>query len=207
MKFKQFAHWFRNSFWYHYKWHTLGALFGVILITMMIVELANREHPDFTYVMALESVALSEQLNELDSLAEGVLKDTNGDGEVLVRGTMLGFDDRTQMGMAARIKFTAELSDSNMLLFILDEPTATQRQELIGAFLPLSELGLPSEPAYPHMLRVDDSPVFRRMGLQDNIRLYACIKALPTDERAKDDVRAAYEQAVEMVRLLINKDI
>ncbi len=76
-----FLRWLDN-FWYHYKWHTLGVLFALIVVTVCTLQTCSKEKHDLTLVYAgpvsLTDADLTGADQLLDRLAPG---DFDGDGE------------------------------------------------------------------------------------------------------------------------------
>ncbi len=204
MKMKRFLHWFQNSFWFHYKWHTLGALFVGVLVILFVIDMVNKENPDFSYIVAFEGYALPDLLTGIDRSAEEVLSDINGDGKVIVSGEALGLDD-SQMGVASRVKFTTMLVDANNLVFILDTPTMNMLAREENAFVPLDTLGLPVDDGNPSFLRVDQTPAFQALGLTGDFPLYLCLKQLTQEQLLQPHTQAQMQQAVAFARFLLQE--
>ena len=200
MSIKSFAHWFQNSFWYHYKWHAVAGLCVTLFAVSFIVSLIGRERPDFSYLFAIEDQPGPAPLEAWNEFAEQRLSDSNGDGKVIVRGVGLGFND-SPAGIANRITFTALMTDDETLLMVLDESALAGFEGQADVFLPLSELGLPSEPGRPWLLRVEPPVLYRRLGIERNF--YLCVKALTPEKRARSGTQTLYEQAAEFGRMLL----
>ncbi|MBQ8719759.1 MAG: hypothetical protein IJY65_01875 [Clostridia bacterium] len=85
-----FLHWFDN-FWYHYKWHSIVAIFLVFTITVCSVQMCTKDNPD-AYIMYAGNTVISKTNGEGGispfQTATASLKkhaeDYNGDGEVYV---------------------------------------------------------------------------------------------------------------------------
>lgn len=44
-----------ENYWYHYKWHTIGALFIVVVLAITIGQMVNRDDPDYTIMLVTEN--------------------------------------------------------------------------------------------------------------------------------------------------------
>lgn len=204
---KRFAHWFMNSFWYHYKWQTVGALLVFVFIALFVRDIATRENPDFTYLLVHDDIVIDEQLTELSALAEEVLPDINGDGRVIVRGQALTFYDDGEIGMSNRIRLQAMLTDGMAVLYLLDESNADHLTDTMGeVFGPLSAWGLPSDEDCSWRLRVENCPLVRRMGFSGEEPLYVCLRDWTEDMQNDPDIAARYEAAALVVGLLLETE-
>ena len=200
-RLKRAGHWFTNVFWYHYKWHAVIALFLTLVAGYSLVSIINQERPDFTYLFAVEGrLVEAEVLDEWNQSAGDRLADVNGDGKVVVFGSPLGFDG-SEYGMANRMKFTAEISSDDLLLLVVDESTLAGFEDQSDFFLPLGELGLPSDPDRLWTLRVEPPAGIRMRGVEE--AFYLCVKDLPPEKRARPEIRAQYEQAAVFAGMLI----
>ncbi len=76
---------FLENFWYHYKWHFLGAVFLLFVIITLIVQTATKEDADIKILMAGPyRSTLTQRANMKLGLAEVLGEDYNGDGEKVV---------------------------------------------------------------------------------------------------------------------------
>lgn len=82
--------WLEN-FWYHYKWHTLAALFAVVVLTVCLVQCSKQKKYDM-YVMYAGGEAFSRQseggdipeYNQFVSALEKFAADYDGNGKTLL---------------------------------------------------------------------------------------------------------------------------
>lgn len=80
-----------ENFWYHYKWHSLIALFLVFTVTICSLQMCSKKEYDINILYAGEHGVNREnkggdasEYNKILSSLETVSKDTNGDGDLLV---------------------------------------------------------------------------------------------------------------------------
>jgi len=72
--------WLEN-YWYHYKWHTLIAAFFVIMLTVMGVQMCNREDDDIYIIYAGAELISDERREHIkDAFQQVMPKDYDGDG-------------------------------------------------------------------------------------------------------------------------------
>lgn len=122
--------WFEN-YWYHYKWHTIGGLFVLFLLAMLVHDMVSKEKYDAEISIHTSTIVIEEQRERLEQLIEPYAVDSDGDGTVNVGITaniFPGDDGNPQLFMAAQTKFMAEMSDGVAMILILDDYT----YELIG---------------------------------------------------------------------------
>ena len=199
MTLRQFSHWFENKFWYHYKWHAIGVIGAVLMLALFVTSVINRETPDFIYLLAVEDFFGELQLDEWDDPAREHLSDLNGDGRVIIQSLFLAFDD-SEMGMAARVKFTAEMLNDDLILMVVDKKTLSTLRDDTGFLLDLSELGLSPPEGSPWCKRVEPPSLLRQAGVKSDF--YLCVKALSPQKRARPEVQASYEQAAAFARMI-----
>lgn len=71
-----------KNFWYYYKWHTLIALFFVVVITIMAVQHLGREKYDIRILYGGPAIISDTRSAEITGAFQSVLtRDMNGDGK------------------------------------------------------------------------------------------------------------------------------
>ena len=196
-------YWFRNVFWYHYRWHTIGALCAVFFVVYFTVSMVTKETPDFCYMLVADELGMDLPVDEWDGPAAEILGDLNGDGKVVIYGLMLGFSN-SEMGMASRVKFFAEMTNEELLLIVMDEKLIEEMGDMAATgdgLMPLADLGLPSEAGRPWLVRVEPPPLFRAIGVERDFYLF--VKALTPEKRERPEVRARFEQAAKFAKMLL----
>ncbi len=75
-----------DNYWYHYKWHTIIALFLVVVILICSFQMFKKEKYDFEVLYAGPSTLLNDRQTVLDIQAafSDLLTDRTGDGKVTV---------------------------------------------------------------------------------------------------------------------------
>lgn len=73
-----------DNFWYHYKWHTIGGIFALVLIVFFAKDVLFRTNPDATIILATASPLPAETAESLQTALEEVAWDFNGDGKVSI---------------------------------------------------------------------------------------------------------------------------
>ncbi len=74
MKGDSVARW--ENFWYHYKWHTLAVVFGVVVVLVCLLQMCGKESGDISFLQ-VGDVTLAPPHQEAigDSLTDQVLND------------------------------------------------------------------------------------------------------------------------------------
>ncbi|MDR3207230.1 MAG: hypothetical protein LBT60_02760 [Oscillospiraceae bacterium] len=201
MTFRRFSHWWRNSFWFHYKWHSLGVLALLALLALIFTEVLGRVHPDLYYTATLKGIGISTSFDELDAHLLPLMEDLNGDGQIVLQSELLGVDE-SEIGMAVGMKFTIQLLDDNISLFLLDRATADELAEQSDAFLPMADFGLTGEADEPWLLRVDDKPMLSGIPVLEGRPFYACVKVFSPAEWENPDIRARFDQIGVLLRAM-----
>lgn len=77
-----FLKWIEN-FWYHYKWHTIIALFFAVLLIVLIVQIAGREKYDISVIYCGPEKLDGEDLEKISAAFSEIMdEDYNGDGKM-----------------------------------------------------------------------------------------------------------------------------
>lgn len=74
-----------ENFWYHYKWAFWGAVFGVVALTVVIVQACTVNKPDYNVVFVSETAYTDAMLAVLEERMADYGEDLDGDGETEVQ--------------------------------------------------------------------------------------------------------------------------
>lgn len=125
-----------ENYWYHYKWHTLGAITAAIVLTVLIVQMVTKEKPDYELVVVTKNAVLQETLDHMEAALEQYGRDLNGDGQVDVRiqNIWLG-ESQDQMAVANQQRFVLSISTGDAMFYaftpeVYQDRILTQEQEL-----------------------------------------------------------------------------
>lgn len=109
-----------ENYWYHYKWHTLGALFVIVVLTVLIGQMVNRDDPDYTLMLATEYGVPDTAMQRFTAELEAVGRDLDEDGKVEVQVIAVAMGDgQTDVASAQRIMVHIAAGD---VLFFAFEP-------------------------------------------------------------------------------------
>lgn len=114
-----------ENYWYYYKYHTLAAVFVLIMICVFINDKLQQVDYDYRISAVTDYNLAEEQLNRLEEAFTNVADDRNGDGEihVLVSNYTITKDgnENPQVEMANQTKFMADLETGDSLIFIYSD--------------------------------------------------------------------------------------
>ena len=146
----KFLKWLDN-YWYHYKWPTIIVAFFLIIGTISVVQLFNRETYD-AYIMYVgdETIPDTQYQDIMDSLKQ-VSKDYNQDGEHNINFSKMSFISDEENEMASTVNAGTVQYLSNMVVqpyyLYLMSPAVYDTYKDSGIFIPISEVvdGVPAE--------------------------------------------------------------
>jgi len=142
-----------ENYWYHYKWHTLGGIFLVAVLAVMLGHLLVRNTPDYRVLLLTERAYTTQEVDALELLLTPYGEDLDGDGqvEITVTNCMLGEQVKQQYNSNIQM-FQANLMAGDVMCFIWDAKTYEQQvpavEELMQednvflAQLPIEHAGL-----------------------------------------------------------------
>ncbi len=184
---ERFKHWFTNSYWYHYKVHTIVGILAVIILVFMINDFANRREADYSYVIATNLPVTTESVAEITNLFAEVGSDTNADGVADYYCDALYMDPNSEMGMVNIQKFTVCFLEDLKSLYLFDDYMGAQFEEGEG-FINLQELGFKTKENAPWIAVLENLPILIRAGLNVSVDfeekrvMYACIRATNNED-------------------------
>lgn len=108
-----------SNYWYYYKWHTLFGVFVLILLTITLVECAQKKTPDLSIAYASQNYVNTDKFQDDMSAFIG---DVNGDGAeyVFCNNLLLATDVKTEQDLAVSQKLLLLFVDKETRLFIMD---------------------------------------------------------------------------------------
>jgi hypothetical protein len=128
LKFKgeevTFLGWLDNV-WYHFKWHTIGAIALIAVVSVMVVQCASREKYDFITVLYTHTAVESGRIEKIEEYIEQYAEDIDGDGKVSVQVVDCSFIDtnsNSQSNQAAIAKIQAMIAaEPKAVMYIFDD--------------------------------------------------------------------------------------
>jgi len=74
-----------DNFLYHYKWHTIAVVAGVILLAFFLRDTLFRTSPDLTLIIATARYVSQAETDGLQAALKKYMPDLNGDGKISVQ--------------------------------------------------------------------------------------------------------------------------
>ena len=74
-----------QNYWFHFKWYTLGTIFAVVVIAILVCQCANKVNYDMKVMYFTYTPVLDEQTEGIENYFKTLSKDINGDGEVNIQ--------------------------------------------------------------------------------------------------------------------------
>lgn len=116
--------WLEN-YWYHYKWHTMIALFLVVTIGVSVTQCAAKPNYDQSAVLYCDRTIMENTALALETQLTKRATDFNGDGQTLLGVYNVSYDsDGTNPQNATYAnsqKLMVMISSADYVLYIVDE--------------------------------------------------------------------------------------
>ena len=181
----KFLKWLDN-YWYHYKWHTLIVAFFLLLLTVCLVQCAQKEEGDVGISVACNltlTEAQSKALEDALGLAVASDYDQNGIKEAAVLLYSIFSEDQLRALYTAPDPITGEpVFDSSG--YQAAKQYNAERMENMQTYLMTGDCGVwfVSPYVYETMMK-DRLPIVKtvKLGETDFYRYYDALKVLPED--------------------------
>lgn len=137
-----------ENYWYYYKWHTLAAVFVIIVVAITARQCATRVDPDMSVALVTKSVEVPQQTcDQLAGVFQKYTADVNHDGRKVVQ--VYNYDlasTNPQVQEAQSAKLMADLSAGTNVIFITDSDAYAYLEKSGPLFASLNTLvpGAPS---------------------------------------------------------------
>lgn len=114
-----------QNYWYHFKWHTIGALALAVVLAFMVGQCATREKFDFIAVIYTHSTIESSRMEKMEEYIEKFAEDIDGDGKVsvqIVDCSVIEGSTNSAMNQTAMSKLQAMIAaEPKAMLYIFDD--------------------------------------------------------------------------------------
>ncbi len=121
-----------ENFWYHNKWIAIGAAALCLVAVICVVQIITRPKYDCQVVVYMDNFMDKASSEALQAQLEKYCPDTNGDGEVnvLIVDCCVYKNMSTSQMKDVLDRVQAQLMDPSSVLFIVDDETITQLDEI-----------------------------------------------------------------------------
>ena len=113
-----------ENFWYHHKLKFWLILFAVVVLTILIVQTAKKDNPDYRVMLLTEDLYGAQDLAALETLLEQYGEDLDGDGKVEIQVENCQYGPHVEQTKNSGIQqVQAHLVAADRMFFIM-EPDA-----------------------------------------------------------------------------------
>lgn len=131
-KIDKIKYWFTNVFWFHYRFHTIAVLGGLVILAAVIQSCVTNRDPDFTVAVVTYMPLTYNETEKLREELAGHIGDINGDGIETAEFLHLNFGaSDPQIEASMRMMVAAQAQRNSILLFIFDGDTLEELRELM----------------------------------------------------------------------------
>ena len=210
----KFLKWLDN-YWYHYKWHTIIVSFFLIIGTISMVQIFNREKYD-AYVMYVGDKAIPDtQYHDIMQSLKEVSSDYDGDKKHTINFSQTAFITDPENNLASSINASAIQYLSNLVvqpyyIYLMDVEVYKLYKDS-GVFVPISEIvsDLPEEWYYDdtavYFDKTDYANSFAGVdNLGENTLLVIKIMPYASSKRVAAQERQAYDNHLDMLKNILS---
>lgn len=129
-----------QNYWFHFKWHTIGIVFTLIVLIVLITQCSGRTNWDMQVIYFTYTPAIDSQTNMIGDYLESISKDINGDGEVNISVVNCSVPDgnhNSQYNRTVLMKLQAMITaEPTAMLYITDSESVKyfENEALSGIF-------------------------------------------------------------------------
>lgn len=113
-----------QNYWFHFKWHTIGIVFTLIVLIVLITQCSGRTNWDMQVIYFTYTPAIDNQTDMIGDYLESISKDINGDGEVNISVVNCSVPDgnhNSQYNRTVLMKLQAMITaEPTAMLYITD---------------------------------------------------------------------------------------
>ena len=210
----KFLKWLDN-YWYHYKWHTIIVSFFLLIGTISMVQIFNRETYD-AYVMYVgDAVIPDTQYYDIMQSLKEVSSDYDGDENHTINFSKTAFITDPENDMASSVNASAIQYLSNLVvqpyyIYLMDAEVYKLYQDS-DIFVPISEIvsDIPEDWFYDdtaiYFDRTDYANSFAGVdNLGENTLLVIKIMPYASSKRVAAQERRAYDNHLDMLTNILS---
>jgi len=126
-----------SHFWGYYKWYVAGAIFALLLATMLACDIIGGTEPDLTILYVSETAVPSENLRELEAYFAEILTNANNGEPATVSIIQIVVDPNnitTDRDVAAIQSFQVQFVSGAAKLFIASPTFLERMQQFDGGY-------------------------------------------------------------------------
>lgn len=199
-----------DNFWYHYKFHVLGGVFALSLITTFIYSIVSKPKYDCSLVLVTQRPFDSTQ--EFFNLhADKILPDFDNNGATILDVlpiTLVEYNDKALVdpnaAMANQAKLLGVLSGGENFLYLVDDFTYEELEKFGVAFDDIEDLDPGNERIDGDKYALGNSEVSRLWEMGELMEEYSlCIMDYSKFEKRSEDMDEAYNRQLEFLKSIL----
>lgn len=201
-----FKAWLEN-YWYHYKWHTIIALFLVVTIGVSVTQCAAKPNYDQSAVLYCDRTVMANTALALEGELTKRATDLNGDGQVLLGVYDVSYDsdgvNPQNAGYANSQKLMVMVSSADYVLYIVDEYGYKRLMEEMQLFETYDFLPDKEGTAW-NWKGSSLQKAFQNSKLPEN--LYFCIRRVAGTSGESEEALQQARHAAALLKTLVEED-
>ena len=190
-----------ENYWYHFKVHTILAVFLAVVIAILTVQCATKEKYDMTVMYFAYSVANDAQINKMEEYFEKYAEDVDGNGEVNVCIINCSFNPQNTDPNYRNVSLVKVQSiiaaETEVVLFVMDEDGEKY-------FDDAWENSLFTEKMQPLNDDFYNDTKIEKLSLPENLRMGLRVIE-GTSFEGKEEAKAAFETSKKVYEKIINQ--
>ncbi len=204
-------------FWDYYKWHTIAVAAAVIAIVSTVVQVANQDRYDGSFVCAGDVAFPMEYADKFESYIEEAVDDIDSNGEKAVLFEQLTFSENdvdAQYSAAMRMKFDLKLQTNESFAFIMDKNLAEKTlasPDTEGCFATtdewltekVSEENIYYSDGKPYAIKLTNSAILKNMGFKGD-DFYAVLRY--NYDKSDEELNKQFENAKKMLNAVVREN-
>ena len=202
---KKLGYWFKNVYWYHFKIHTLVAIFAIAMVTILICDIVNRVENDLDFILSGDTYVSDEQMQAITEHFTSIVPDINQDDKVTIGYQMLPTDvgeSYDELAAAAEQKLSVSLADDRFILYILDKEHM-ENLSVQGAFEPLESFDIQADDRF--CINISESALFQKLQIPKvDGGWYIGIKLINEDRADDSEMIKKYHAAADILKSFTN---
>ncbi|MBE6671653.1 MAG: hypothetical protein E7593_05570 [Ruminococcaceae bacterium] len=219
-----------DNFWYHYKWHTIIAVFAAVFLCVGIGQMLGKEKVDAYIMYAGPTSFFPNEIEQIQDSFENIVPDFNGDGKKVVefiditvltdkqiaenkkkaqeQGVEYNLDMEFVMDMRKKFKLQIQSGDA---YFLLIDPEMYEQDKEVGIYRKLADLGIEYENTNDEM-----SVVFRETEFGKYFTVFEqfpedtlmCFRTMNIPSKIRGDKeKKKYDQQLEFFKDILEFEI
>ena len=110
-----------ENFWYHYKWHTIAAAAVVVVLSVLIMQMVNKDDPDYTLELVTKAAYPESTIQQLEKELAIYGRDLDKDGKVEVQIDNIYIDSTNSQYSSVNLqKLSVHLAAGDVLFYVLE---------------------------------------------------------------------------------------